>query len=83
MEFLDDAPEGEIVDSPVKPGAIRIILADSQAIYRVGIRKVSRSKTISASLPRPTPSKICAPPSNAIPLTLFCLKAACSPVPPT
>ena len=25
---------------PVKPGAIRIILADSQAIYRVGIRKV-------------------------------------------
>ena len=40
MEFLDDAPDGEIVDAPAKPGAIRIILADSQAIYRVGIRKV-------------------------------------------
>jgi len=40
MDFLDDAPEGEVVDSPVKPGSIRIILADSQAIYRVGIRKV-------------------------------------------
>jgi len=40
MEFQDDAPDGEIVDTPVKPGAIRIILADSQAIYRVGIRKV-------------------------------------------
>ena len=40
MEFLDDAPDGEIVDAPAKPGAVRIILADSQAIYRVGIRKV-------------------------------------------
>ena len=40
MDFVDDPPEGEIVDTPVKPGAIRIILADSQAIYRVGIRKV-------------------------------------------
>ena len=27
-------------DFPVKPGTIRVILADSQAIYRVGIRKV-------------------------------------------
>ena len=40
MDFLDDSPEGEVLDPPVKPGTIRIILADSQAIYRVGIRKV-------------------------------------------
>ena len=40
MDFVDDSPEGEIVETPAKPGAIRIILADSQAIYRVGIRKV-------------------------------------------
>jgi DNA-binding NarL/FixJ family response regulator len=40
MDFLDEAPEGELVDPPVKPGTVRIILADSQAIYRVGIRKV-------------------------------------------
>jgi DNA-binding NarL/FixJ family response regulator len=40
MELLDDAPEGEIPEAPVKPGSVRIILADSQAIYRVGIRKV-------------------------------------------
>jgi two-component system nitrate/nitrite response regulator NarL len=39
MDFLDDAPEGEVIDT-VKPGTVRIILADSQAIYRVGIRKV-------------------------------------------
>jgi DNA-binding NarL/FixJ family response regulator len=40
MEILDDPSAGEILDAPVKPGTIRIILADSQAIYRVGIRKV-------------------------------------------
>ncbi len=40
MDFLDDSSEGEILDGPVKPGTVRIILADSQAIYRVGIRKV-------------------------------------------
>ncbi len=40
MDFLDDAPEAETSDAPAKPEAIRIILADSQAIYRVGIRKV-------------------------------------------
>ncbi len=40
MEFLDDSSDGEAVDGPVKPGTIRIIIADSQAIYRVGIRKV-------------------------------------------
>jgi DNA-binding NarL/FixJ family response regulator len=40
MEFLDETPDGEVADGPVRPGAIRIILADSQAIYRVGIRKI-------------------------------------------
>src|SRR5271165_7160388 len=40
MEILDDSPEGEEHDAPVKPGTVRIILADSQAIYRVGIRKI-------------------------------------------
>ena len=39
-DILDDPPDGEILDVPVKPGTVRIILADSQAIYRVGIRKV-------------------------------------------
>src|ERR1700741_2175491 len=40
MELLDETPDGEILDAPGKPGAIRIILADSQAIYRAGIRKI-------------------------------------------
>jgi DNA-binding NarL/FixJ family response regulator len=40
MELLDESPDGEILDAPIKPGTIRIILADSQAIYRVGIRKI-------------------------------------------
>jgi len=40
MDFLDEQSEVEIPEVPVKPGTIRIILADSQAIYRVGIRKV-------------------------------------------
>ena len=40
MEFLDETPDGEVADGPVRPVAIRIILADSQAIYRVGIRKI-------------------------------------------
>ena len=40
MDFLDDSAEGESHDVPVQPGTIRVILADSQAIYRVGIRKV-------------------------------------------
>jgi two-component system, NarL family, nitrate/nitrite response regulator NarL len=40
MDFLDDSAEVEMLDEPVKPGTIRIILADSQAIYRVGIRKI-------------------------------------------
>jgi len=40
MDFLEDSSEVESVDAPVKPGTVRIILADSQAIYRVGIRKI-------------------------------------------
>lgn len=40
MEILDETNDGEILDAPVKPGTVRIILADSQAIYRVGIRKI-------------------------------------------
>jgi DNA-binding NarL/FixJ family response regulator len=40
MNSLDETSEVEVSDGPVKPGTIRIILADSQAIYRVGIRKV-------------------------------------------
>jgi DNA-binding NarL/FixJ family response regulator len=40
MDFLDESAEVEIVDALIKPGTIRILLADSQAIYRVGIRKV-------------------------------------------
>lgn len=40
MDFLDDSVEEKIPDAPERPGTIRIILADSQAIYRVGIRKI-------------------------------------------
>jgi two-component system, NarL family, nitrate/nitrite response regulator NarL len=40
MELLDETPNGEVLDEPIKPGAIRVVLADSQAIYRVGIRKI-------------------------------------------
>jgi two-component system, NarL family, nitrate/nitrite response regulator NarL len=40
MDTLDETPNLESIDAHGKPGAIRIILADSQAIYRVGIRKI-------------------------------------------
>ena len=40
MELMDDPLNGEVLDKSVKTEAIRIILADSQAIYRVGIRKI-------------------------------------------
>ncbi|WP_058189084.1 response regulator transcription factor [Terracidiphilus gabretensis] len=40
MNFLEDSPETGTQDVAAKPGAIRIILADSQAIFRVGIRKI-------------------------------------------
>jgi len=40
MNSLEETADGEVLDDLVKPGSIRVILADSQAIYRVGIRKV-------------------------------------------
>jgi DNA-binding NarL/FixJ family response regulator len=40
MDFTEDMPEVEPVEGAGNPSAIRIILADSQAIYRVGIRKI-------------------------------------------
>jgi len=40
MDFLEDSTEGEIHEAPIPPGTIRVILADAQAIYRVGIRKI-------------------------------------------
>lgn len=40
MDFIEDSPESDSLEPQAKPGAIRIILADSQAIYRVGIRKI-------------------------------------------
>jgi DNA-binding NarL/FixJ family response regulator len=40
MDFMDETSESEVLDAVVPPGTVRIILADSQAIYRVGIRKV-------------------------------------------
>jgi DNA-binding NarL/FixJ family response regulator len=36
----DETLDGDVLDGPVKPGTIRIVLADSQSIYRVGIRKI-------------------------------------------
>jgi len=40
MDFIEESAEGESLNGQIKPGVIRIILADSQAIYRVGIRKI-------------------------------------------
>lgn len=40
IEYMNEVAEGESPEVPEKPGTIRIILADSQAIYRVGIRKI-------------------------------------------
>ncbi len=40
MELLDNSPDVDSIEAPVKPRTIRVIIADSQAIYRVGIRKV-------------------------------------------
>ncbi len=40
MDFIEEAPEDNSLEPVAKPGVIRIILADSQAIYRVGIRKI-------------------------------------------
>jgi DNA-binding NarL/FixJ family response regulator len=40
MDFLENTPEGEATEDAAMTDSIRIILADSQAIYRVGIRKI-------------------------------------------
>jgi len=40
MDFIEESAEGDSLEAQAKPGVIRIILADSQAIYRVGIRKI-------------------------------------------
>jgi DNA-binding NarL/FixJ family response regulator len=40
MELLNETPDSEVPYGPVKPGTIRVILADSQAVYRVGVSKV-------------------------------------------
>ena len=40
MELLEESPDSEVLDGPVKPGAIRVVVADSQPIYRVGIGKI-------------------------------------------
>jgi DNA-binding NarL/FixJ family response regulator len=40
MDLSNDSTDSEVLDIPAKPGIIRVILADSQAIYRVGIRKI-------------------------------------------
>ena len=40
MELLDKIPDDEILDGPVKPGTVRVVLADSQGIYRFGIHKI-------------------------------------------
>ncbi len=40
MKRANESVEDDEIESEDKPGAIRIILADSQAIYRVGIRKI-------------------------------------------
>ncbi len=40
MDFIEDSSDGDSFEAQAKPGVIRIILADSQAIYRVGIRKI-------------------------------------------
>jgi DNA-binding NarL/FixJ family response regulator len=40
IEQMNELPEEDSSEAQVKPGAIRIILADSQAIYRVGIGKI-------------------------------------------
>jgi two-component system nitrate/nitrite response regulator NarL len=59
-DVWDDSAEGEILDVPVKPGTIRIILADSQAIYRVGIRKVFALEDDLRVVAQADSSKICA-----------------------
>jgi DNA-binding NarL/FixJ family response regulator len=40
MKLSDKVQDGEGIDRPVKTGVIRVILADSQGIYRVGIHRI-------------------------------------------
>ncbi len=40
MELLDKTHNGEVPDGLAEPGTIRVILADSQAIYSFGIRRI-------------------------------------------
>jgi DNA-binding NarL/FixJ family response regulator len=40
MDQQENAPERELLDDQGNTAAVRVILADSQAIYRVGIRKI-------------------------------------------
>ena len=40
MQLLDKKRDGENLDRPVQPRTIRVVLTDSQAIYRVGISKI-------------------------------------------
>ena len=40
MELLDKTSYGEVLDGADRPGVIRVVLADSQAIYRAGISKI-------------------------------------------
>jgi two-component system, NarL family, nitrate/nitrite response regulator NarL len=40
MGLANHSTSGKTPDTPVKTGTIRVILADSQAIYRVGMRKI-------------------------------------------
>ena len=83
MDFLDDSAEGEVLETPVKPGTIRIILADSQAIYRVGIRKVFALEDDLRVVAQADSLRICGLLSSAFPPTLFFWRGACWPAPPT
>jgi len=47
-DILEESSDGEIVDVPVKPGTIRIILADSQRFIVLAFARSLRSKTICA-----------------------------------
>ena len=40
MERFNEITDGEVLDGPLNEGTIRVALADSQAIYRLGIRKI-------------------------------------------
>ena len=40
LAYICNMEPDETLDGPVKAGTIRVVLADSQAIYRVGIRKI-------------------------------------------